>query len=304
MSSFTELADALVARVMLVGYPGAGKTGALACLVKAGFKLRIMDFDGNLDPLVRFVPKEFWPNIDVVQLVDKIRGGQKSHEIVGIPKAFADAFDLMDHWKHTTPGGTVVDLGNPRKDWGRDTIMLLDGLTMMGRAAFRRTCAMMNRNAFNTRRQDWGTAMADQEAFLEKLRSVHNRFHVICTAHLKMIGPKGEEKADSDLTIEIKEKAADIVPTRLYPSALGRELPPNIGGLFPTLLLVEADHKGSKAKRVIRTIPRPELDMKIPALGVPATLPIEDGLLTIFEKLTGGIKKCLTHSTTANTPTS
>lgn len=303
MSSFAEMADALVARVMLVGYPGAGKTGSLACLVKAGFKLRIMDFDGNLDPLVRFVPKEFWPNIDVVQLVDTIRGGLKSHEIVGIPTAFADAFRLMDHWKHTTRSGKVIDLGNPRKDWGPDTIMLLDGLTMMGRAAFRRTCAMMNRNAFNTRRQDWGTAMADQEAFLEKLRSVNNRFHVVATAHLKIIGPKGEEKADTDLTIELKEKAAEIVPTRLYPSALGRELPPTIGGLFPTLLLVETDSKGSKAKRVIRTIPRPELDLKVPALDVPATLPIEDGLLTIFNKLTGGIERCLKHTTT-NTPTS
>ena len=303
MSSFAEMAAARVVRLMLVGHPGSGKTGALACLVKAGFKLRIMDFDGNLDPLVRFVPKEFWPNIDVVQLVDTIRGGQKSHEIVGIPTAFSSAFSLMDHWKHTTPGGKVVDLGNPRKDWGRDTIMFLDGLTMMGRAAFRRTCAMMNRNAFNTRRQDWGTAMADQEAFLEKLRGVRNKFHVICSAHLKMIGPKGEEKADTDLTIELKEKAAEVVPTRLYPGALGRELPPNIGGLFPTLLLVESDCKGSKAKRVIRTQPREELDIKVPALDVPATLPIEDGLLTIFEKLTGGIEKCLKHTTT-NTPTS
>jgi len=48
---------------------------------------------------------------------------------------------------------------------------------------------------------------------------------------------------------------------------------------------------------------RPELDLKVPALDVPATLPIEDGLLTIFEKLTGGIEKCL-RNTTANTPTS
>lgn len=303
MSSFQEIADALVARVMLVGFPGAGKTGAVACLVKAGFKLRIMDFDGNLDPLVRFVPKEFWPNIDVVQLEDKIRGGQKHAEIVGIPTAFADAFKLMDHWKHTTPGGKEIDLGNPKNDWGRDTILLMDGLTMMGKAAFRRTCAMMNRTPFNTRRQDWGAAMADQEAFLQKLRSVHNGFHVICTSHLKMIGPKQQEKDDTELTIEIKEKAAEIVATRLYPSALGRELPPNIGGLFPTLLLVEPKYSGNTAKRVIRTVPRPELDMKVPALDVPKELPIEDGLLTIFDKITGGIERCLAN-TTANTPTS
>jgi hypothetical protein len=37
-----------IVKAMLAADSGSGKTGALACLVDAGFNLRILDFDNGL----------------------------------------------------------------------------------------------------------------------------------------------------------------------------------------------------------------------------------------------------------------
>lgn len=296
MVAATQLMQGHAVRAMLTGYPGAGKTGALACLANAGFKLRILDYDGNLEPLLQYTRPECLHNIDIISLEDELRGGLKTMETVGLPTAFADGLKAMDRWRYKDPvTGEDVDLGKS-KEWGPDHVVVLDSLTAMGKASMRRVEAMTNKTPLNRTDGTWGTAMAEQDAFIEKLTSSRNRFHVIVTAHLKMIGPKDLRQGDSDLTKEIKERQAELVPTRLFPSALGRALPPEIGGHFPTLLLVECEHKGSKTRRVIRTLPRPELDVKVPAPNLPSELDIEDGLLRIFDKLTGGVAKCLQAS--------
>lgn len=284
MANAAKLAGGPV-RAMLVGYPGAGKTGSLASLANAGFKIRFLDYDGNLEPLLQYTKPEFLPNIDIVNLEDKLRMGSRFTETSGIPEAFSTGLKLMDEWKYKEPDGTEINLGRS-KDWGMDTIVVLDSLTAMGLAAFRRVRNLLNKSATDTTQQVWGIAMAEQEAFIEKLTASSNRFHVIVLAHLVMIGPKDVMKGDSDLTVELKERTANLVPTRLFPSALGQQLPPKIGGHFPTLLEVKPKYSQTgKSSRIIRTVPQPELDIKVPAPNLQAELPIETGMLTIFEAL-------------------
>jgi hypothetical protein len=279
---------------MLCGYPGSGKTGALASLANAGFKIRILDFDGNLEPLIHFTKPECLGNIDAVTLEDKLRMSDKYVVPVGIPRAFADGLKLMDHWKYTDADGEEVDLGHS-KDWGRDTVLVLDSLTSMGLASKRRAMVLMNKNPGSMTDAVWGTAMAEQEAFIEKLTRQDNRFHIICLSHLKIIGPKEVRKGDDDITMKVKKDNSDLVETRLFPSALGRALPPFIGGHFPTLLLIEPHYlPGSKkVKRVIQSVPRPELDLTVPAPDLPENLDISDGLVKVFDILTGGVEACL-----------
>ncbi|KKK69485.1 hypothetical protein LCGC14_2933540, partial [marine sediment metagenome] len=130
--------------------------------------------------------------------------------------------------------------------------------------------------------------------FLEKLCSLSNRHHVIVNYHMKWLGPREERKGDADAVKDIKEREADLIPTRLYPSAMGsKNAPQNIGQYFHTTLLVEPKYlAGGKVKRMIYTQPRPELDLKL-AAELDAALPLETGLLDIFSALTGGIEKCL-----------
>lgn len=280
-----KFAEVEPARVLLLGYPGAGKTGSLACLANAGFKLRVLDFDGNLKPLLQFTRPECRANIDILSFEDRTRQGPKYIEPVGIPEAFANALRAMDHWKYKEEDGTEVDLGHSR-DWGLDTIVVLDSLTSMGQAAFRRAMVLQNKTPGNITDQVWGLAMNEQEAFIEKLTSTQNGHHVIVLSHLVMVGPKEIRKGDDEITKGIKETLADLIPTRLYPSALGQKLPPKIGAHFPCTLLLETEVRQKQVRHVIRSLPRPELDLKLPAVEALDGVAVEDdGMLKVFKAL-------------------
>ena len=278
---------------IVAGMPGAGKTGSLACLANAGFKLRIISFDkmANIAPLEQHTKPECLANIDVLFFEDQLSDSSKFIGVKGLPTAFADAFRAMDKWAYKEDG-QEVDLGRSR-DWGPDTVVVLDNLTSMGEAGFRRAMAALGKTSLNTTQQLWGLAMKDQAAFLERAMSNKNRFHFIALSHLKMVGPKDLAKDDDALTKELKERAADLIPTRLYPTALGQELPRNISGQFSTAIEAErqVDRLG-KEKRVLKTVSGAEFDSKVPTRkSLPATLPVEDGLLTILEAVCGPKEK-------------
>jgi len=158
--SAADLIQVLPARILEVGYPGSGKTGALACLANVGFKLRVIAFDklGNMAPLLRYSDPEALERIDIIPVEDKLRNGANGIEWVGKPSAYSDAWDALGEWKNVNPRtGEAYSLGHP-KDWGPDTIVILDSLTAMGEAARRRALAMSNRTYRNSRDTDWGVA--------------------------------------------------------------------------------------------------------------------------------------------------
>ena len=284
MANAAKLAANPAVRMLLMGYPGAGKTGALASLANAGFKLRILDFDGNPESLILHTEPDKLQNIDIMSFEDPLK--EKSGHVgpEGLPKAFANALKAMDHWKYVDDDGTEVDLGQS-KDWGPDTVVVLDGLTGLGKAAMRRAQAVMNKTPLNTTQAVWGLAIADQEAFIEKLTSAANRFHLVCISHLKMVGPKDIGSGDVDLTREIKMQQADLVPTRLYPSALGWALPQTIGQHFPVIVNISVEVRGKSVRRQFAVSPRQDMDLKMPSKAELGELGVENGLLRIFEAL-------------------
>jgi hypothetical protein len=271
-------------RLLLEGYPGSAKTGSLAALANAGWKLRVLDFDSNLDPLVQYTTPEGLDNIDVITCEDKLKQSGKFIGASGLPTAFETALKAMDNWKYKDEEGNEVDLGKS-KDWGPDTIVVLDSLTSMGKAVMRRAMSVMNKTPLNTTQQLWGLAMADQEAFIEMLTSPMNRHHTIVLSHLKMVGPKDVAASDDELTKELKARVADVVPTRLYPSALGQQLPQTVASHFPAVVLAETQIKLNKPRRVLRFSSGNEIDLKLPTDKITGDLPVEDGLLTIFKAL-------------------
>jgi hypothetical protein len=287
MANAATLRRKLPARIMIVGYPGTAKTGSLVSLANAGYKLRVLDFDGNIDPLLLFTDPAKLENIDIVNLQDNLKDAGGYIGVNGLPTAFARGLKLMDRWAYKDEDGNEVDLGRS-KDWGPDTIVVVDSLTRLGDAAFRRALGLLNRTPANVTQQVWQLAMKEQEAFIDKLTNASNNFHIVVLAHLTIISPKDVTKDDADLTKDIKEQVADLIPARLFPSALGQKLPPKIGGYFPTLLLAEADFNGANASRKLKTITRPDLDLKIPAKDFPKSVDISDGLLKVFDAITPG----------------
>lgn len=297
MANGAKLAQSGLVRLLNTGYPGTAKSGQLASLVDAGFKLRILDYDGNLAPLWKFSNPLNHGNVDALHFEDKLKVTASFTAVDGQPTAFANGLNAMDHWRYygdtdefILPGVTpdpkrpVVDLGHSR-DWGPDVIVVLDTLTRMGEAAFARAMKMLNKTPLNMTIQGQMLAQNEQLQFIKKLVSANNKFHVIVNAHLKTISPKDVEKGDDKLTVDIKEQIAELVPTKLFPKALGRELPQHIGGEFSTLVKSESKVlPGNKVKRIIRTVPEAYMDIKVPA-NLPQDLDVSTGLLQIFQAL-------------------
>lgn len=280
-------------RLMMMGRPKMAKTGSIAALLNAGFEVGVLDFDGNRDPLLAFTKPEFLPNLSIVTVQDKLsltKGLSQGKEYVQLadePTAIRRGFQALDNWSKADP---THDWG-PVRSWGTNRVLVLDSLTSMGDASFDRVRFINQRNQGNTRDSDWGVAMQDQSNMLAKLMSAEFKCHVLVLSHLKLIGPKVERmtKDDDDALVDVKvaiSKAnTDAIPTRYYPSALGRALPQEILRRVPAAVLYEV----IDGKRVIVCKPRADVaaDIGVPGPLAKDTLPIETGLIDIMYAVTG-----------------
>lgn len=275
-------------RGFITGYPGGGKTGCIASLLNAGYKVRMINMDGNIQSLVDYCDEKALDNLDIVVVQDKMRNGDKYFETVGLPTAFNEAVKLASHWKYTDPDtGELVDLGRPA-DWGSDTVLVLDNNSDMGEAALRRAIKMSNKTPGSMTSATWGMAVADQTAFLKLLAASSNKYHLLVLAHLRMISPEDFIKQGDDAAVVEKKLEAiqnSMIPTRLYPVAITKDLSTKIHKELPTMILCEQKEKLGKMGRYIRTVGGPELDLKIPSPNVKAEYPLETGLATIFEAM-------------------
>lgn len=284
------------ARILGMGMPGSGKTGSLAALANAGFKIRILGYDkaSNLSLLYNYVEPQFYDNISILSFEDKLQNTPAGMAPVGTPSAYNDGIKALMDWKVPQPDGTAVSLG-ASKDWGMDTVVVLDSISSMGDASFNRAYALSPRtkNGYVNVRKVYGVAQTELMNFLKVLLKSGARHHVLAFAHMKMLGPKDVEKDDEDLTKQIKEEVAELIPTRWYPVTPGRAIAPEVGREFSATILYETKDKGGKVRRVINSAPRLEIDLKLPALNFPADLPAETGLIDVFKAITPGIEACL-----------
>src|SRR3990167_4792257 len=87
-------------KLLLIGDPGSGKTGAMASLVNdLGLELFVQDYDNGLDVLRSFVKPENYPKVHYVTLTDKIKPGKAGYaRTIGAPEAYSTGQRLMDKW--------------------------------------------------------------------------------------------------------------------------------------------------------------------------------------------------------------
>ena len=99
-------------KLLIEGDSGSGKSGSLASLVKAGYKLRILDFDNGLEPLKQFILRDCPDKIDNVEFVSlrDVRKAGPEGPTVTSAKAFMKGVKLLDKWKYTNDDGTETDL--------------------------------------------------------------------------------------------------------------------------------------------------------------------------------------------------
>jgi len=261
-------------KLLIEGDSKSGKTGALASLVKAGYKLRILDMDNGLDVLKEFVLHECPDKIGNVEfrtLRDKRRTTPTGSVIEGTPKAFITAMNMLDRWKYKDEEGNEIDYGVPAT-WGPDCILVLDTLTFLSDSAFdfREPLTPGFAQGKYDKRMVYYDAQGAIEDVLATLTSVNFKTNVIVISHLKYYdNTDGTKKA--------------------YPVTVGSALSPTVPRYFNTVVRFLVDPTG---KRVIETVSSPMIDLANPKpFQMKKHYPLETGLADIFAVLRGQPKE-------------
>lgn len=285
MANAAKLKGRIPYRGFHIGLPGSGKTGGLASLANAGYKLRILDMGGNPESLLEYVDERALANIDIVTLADKMKNGDKYIEAVGIPTAFNNANKMLIEWKYTDEDGEEVNLGRST-DWGQDTIVVVDDGSGLAAAVFARALKMNNKTKSNVTSAIWGHAVSDYNNFIDILRSQNH--HVIVNIHQQMIGPQDFLAQGDDSVVKEKKLEAisqNLIPTRWYPIAVTKPQAQNVHGKLPIMLHFEKTIKFGKEQRVIDTVGGVDIDVKIPGKELKKSYNVETGMAEIFEAL-------------------
>ena len=248
-------------KAMVIGDSGSGKTGALASLVKAGFKPVIMDFDNGLDILSEVVAPEDQENIFYATFKDDFKsiGGKVIPK--GQAKAWANSLKFLESGK--TPDGD--DFMSVDK-LTRSHVLVIDSLTMAAKSAMLQVLQANNRLLDNPQIQDWGEAQRIVEGLIQWLTSDQVPCHVLVNSHISYVELQGGM-------------------VKGYPSAVGKALSAILPRYFNTLLLAQSKGNGKAAKRTITALPQGIIETKalIPADKLPESWPITTGLADIFK---------------------
>jgi hypothetical protein len=247
-------------KLLLIGDAKSGKTGSLVSLVKAGYHLRILDFDNLLEILKQMILHEcpeMIDNVEFVTLRDKRKMGPTGPVIDGKPVAFAQGMKLMDNWKYDT-----TDLGKP-STWGPDVILVVDSLSRLCDAAYDFCASVMPAGLAKDPRAVYGEAQDQVESFLATLTADTFATNVIVIAHVLY-----QELPDGT--------------TKGFPQGVGQKLSPKIPQYFPSYVL----YQNKNSKRTITTTSTPLIDLANPApFKMEKSYPIETGLADFFAVL-------------------
>lgn len=252
---------------LLLGDSGTGKTTALAALTKAGFQLRIWDYDNLLDPLFLKVKWDCPDKLDTIEYMsfrDRLKSTVNGPIIDGLPKAFVAGLSAFYKWED----------GSVPYEWGSNHIVVIDSFTTMCRAAYFwarglagaggipegvSTKGVDTRNVYHTAQQ----AIMN---VISMLTADDFRANVLVIAHVKYLEHDGQSKG--------------------YPLAVGTAISPEIPSWFSSVTLATTSGTGDNIRRVLRTRSTNMINLKDPKAFDPSfatELPMEDGLVTLFK---------------------
>lgn len=249
-------------KVLLVGQSMSGKTGALVSLVKAGYKLRIIDTDNKL-AILKYIILHECPdkinNVESILVRDKYKPTVGGTMIDGKPKAWIQALNLCNEWKDGE-----INHGHPAT-WGPDYILIIDSLSRLCDAcfAFHEVIIPRGKSGDFDGRAVYGNAQKDMEKFLASLTSDSMATNVVVTAHVSY-----QDQPDGT--------------TKGFPQGIGQKLSPIIPQYFPSAVLFT----NKNGKRTIQTNSVPLMDLANPApFAMAPSYPIETGLADFFAVL-------------------
>ena len=261
-------------KALILGHSGTGKTGSLASLARAGYNLRIADFDNGTDLLKSLLSDDLpaLRRVHYIPFQDEFHA--TANGISLIPKtasAWPSFIKALSNWESL---GSV-------ESWTDKDVLVIDSLNLAGRAAVRCIQQMNGKLAVPPGWDDYYAAQRLVENLCAKLYSISIRCNVICNTHIREVG-KREEHIDDKGRVKSIEIADTI---KGFPeTGTGRALSPTIGKYFNTVLLTDTQGTGLGTKYVLRTVPWGNIGVKNSApKKVNAQYPIETGLADYFK---------------------
>lgn len=239
-------------KLIFIGDSGTGKTSALASLIAAGYKIKLLDMDIGLDSLAAIIKRDHpdkLVNLEFESFRDPYKATQGGLILAGAPKAFTGALAKLTEWQ-------AIEDSN--------TILVVDSLSTLSRTAFEWARGM--NPTVKDPRQWYNLAQRAIEDVIAMLTSPQLKMNVIVISH-----------------VNYREVTEGV--TKGYVSAVGAALGPIIPKYFNTLILAETIGAGKNVKRRIKTAPTGIIDLKSPVLDIDAELPLETGLSTIFARM-------------------
>ena len=284
MPSISQHQSASTTKMLLIGDSGAGKTGALASLAVAGYKLRIIDCDNGLDVLKNYLtdPNSQYTkqnpkcaeNVEFVTLTEPMKsvGGRIWPKQATV---WQNVVKLLVNWED---GETKL---GPISGWGTDTILVIDSLSMLSTAALnfhlQMNGALGATRTQNEARRDIGAAQNMLRDLFAMLYDSSVKCNVIVTSHITLVTETGSAPIPG-------ENSATVG----YPSAIGRALSPHIPRYFNTVLFVKAEGVGQGTRHKIFSRNQGIVNVKNTApLKVAPVYPLETGLADYFKAVRG-----------------
>ena len=244
-------------KLLMLGHSGVGKTGAIASLASAGYRVFLADFENGYQILMdeKVLPKAHRGNVFVRSFYDK-RMGPLALPVGGVPKAMQNFYDALSSWKDAVDGKTV-NLGNPYT-WTQQDVLVIDSITTLSDAIELHVLQINNRIGQPLRIQDYGTCQEILHGLFQTLCSPAATCNVVFIAHLRQL----EDGSGGN---------------KWFPQATGKKISPLIGRYFNNSVLLTRDAQGNREMHTQSTI---QADMKVSRPSViPAKMPADLGRL-------------------------
>lgn len=265
-----------IVRALVLGESGTGKTGALASLVIAGYKLYLLDFDNGIDIIISALKDHY--KSDPAGLTAALR--RVEYETLKDPVAFSTGTPRVlkaQAWKMA---------GECMKEWtarglGPADIIVADTLSSMSDAALTYALSMNGRLNQRPHDTDYGWIADSVLLFIDAL-TADSPYNVIVNTHIRYLA--GED--------EVKENARgqDVAAGAIkgVPSARGQQIPRNVAKYFNTMVQTRTVGIGPAAKRFIETQPTGSVEVKTSnPFTVKRQYNVTDGMAALFHDLLG-----------------
>lgn len=260
MPSLAEHPSSEIVKALFIGESGAGKTGMLASLASAGYRLWILDYDNGLDILQTALreDKAALARVTFETLRDTVVMAGGAPKLKPPIHAYKDAGKVLTEWNaaNFTPADVIV----------------LDSLTTFSEAAFNEALMLGGRLNQRPQLQDYGWMADSVKLFIEMITSPDLNCHVIVTTHIKWFAADEEAQTQA----------------RGVPNAKGQEVSRVVSRYFNTVGLVRTQGTGPATRRVISTQPQGVVEVKTSApTVVKQSYPIDTGLAALFQDILG-----------------